>query len=502
MKKDNTIIPRPPVVVVMGHIDHGKSTLLDYIRKTNIVEGEAGGITQHISAYVVVHKDEKGEDKKITFLDTPGHEAFSHMRERGAIAADVAILVVSAEDSVKAQTIEAWKTIAESDIPFVVAINKADKPNANPEKVKLDLAEKGIYLEGYGGDVPFALVSAKTGAGISELLDTILLVAELKELTGNESLPASGVVIESHLDQKRGISATLIVKEGMLHMGDTVVIDDASAPVRIFEDFKGASIKEAGISTPVRITGFTKLPTSGSTFVSFGSKKEAENQMEENKTTSQKKSPKGDALCSTEDLKVIPIIIKSDVAGVGEAVQKEIKKLESDCVKFKILANDVGLINENDIKLAQSDKETVILGFNTKLDTRARDANERAMVVIQIFDVIYKMSDFVQALMEERKPRKNVDEVTGRVKIIKCFSATKERQVVGGKVTEGKVVTDATVRILRRDFEIGRGKIVGIEHGKVKAREVLAEAECGILIESKSEIAAGDVLESFITTFK
>ncbi len=502
MKEKTNIIPRPPVVVVMGHIDHGKSTLLDYIRKTNIVDGEAGGITQHISAYVVDHKSDTGEDKKITFLDTPGHEAFSHMRERGAVAADIAILVVSAEDSVKAQTIEAWNTIVEGNVPFVVAINKIDKPNANPEKVKLDLAEKGIYLEGYGGDIPFALVSAKSGAGIGELLDVILLVAEMKELTGDISLPASGVVIESHLDQKRGISATLIVKNGTLRSGDTVVIDDSSAPVRIFEDFRGKTIKEAGISTPVRITGFTKLPTSGGTFVSFSSKKDAEKTILENKEHSQSKVTKNESLCSTEDLKVIPVIIKADVAGVGEAVLKEIKKLENDCVKFKILANDVGLINENDIKLAQSDKEAVILGFNTKLDTRARDANERAGVTIQIFDVIYKMSDFVKELMEERKPRKNIEEVTGRVKIIKFFSATKERQVVGGKVTEGKIVSDGTVRILRRDFEIGRGKIIGIEHGKVKAREVLAESECGILIESKSEIAAGDVLESFITTYK
>lgn len=502
MKEKNNIISRPPVVVVMGHIDHGKSTLLDYIRKTNIVDTEAGGITQHISAYVVNHKDEKGVEKTITFLDTPGHEAFSHMRERGAVAADIAILVVSAEDSVKAQTVEAWNTINESGVPYVVAINKIDKPNANPEKVKLDLAEKGIYLEGYGGDVPFALVSSKTGTGINDLLDIILLVAEMKELSGDASLPASGVVIESNLDQKRGISATLIIKNGTLKMGETVVVDDSMAPVRIFEDFRGKPIKEAPISSPIRITGFTKLPNSGQTFVSFKTKKEAEEAIGNNKLNSKKQTGSQEHLSSTEDLKVIPIIIKADVAGVGEAVLKEIKKIENDFVKFKILANDVGLINENDIKLAQSDKETVILGFNTKLDTRARDANERAGVNIQIFDIIYKMSDYVKELIEERKPRKNVEESTGRVKILKCFSATKEKQVVGGKVLEGKITVDGTVRILRRDFEIGRGKIVGLEQGKMKSKEVEADTECGILVESKSEIAAGDILESFVITYK
>ena len=372
MKEKNNIISRPPVVVVMGHIDHGKSTLLDYIRKTNIVDTEAGGITQHISAYVVNHKDEKGVEKTITFLDTPGHEAFSHMRERGAVAADIAILVVSAEDSVKAQTIEAWNTITESKVPYVVAINKIDKPNANPEKVKLDLAEKGIYLEGYGGDVPFALVSSKTGAGINDLLDIILLVADMNELSGDASLEASGVVIESNLDQKRGISATLIVKNGTLKSGEFVVVDDSMAPVRIFEDFRGKPIKEAPISSPVRITGFTKLPNSGQTFVSFKTKKEAEEAIENNKLNNKKQAGSQEALCSTEDLKVIPIIIKADVAGVGEAVLKEIKKIENDCVKFKILANDVGLINENDIKLAQSDKETVILGRTAHLIMVAR----------------------------------------------------------------------------------------------------------------------------------
>ena len=275
---------RPPVVAIMGHVDHGKSTLLDYIRDTNIVDGEAGGITQHISAYEIIHKNESGEEKKISFLDTPGHEAFTSMRERGAAVADIAILIVSAEDSVKKQTLESLETIRKSGTPFFVAINKIDKPNANPEKVKTDLIEHEVYLEGYGGDIPFVEISAKTGTNIDELLSTILLLSELAELKGNPEALASGFVIESDMDQKRGISSTLIIKDGTLKSGMFIVVGNMLSTTRIFEDFKGETIKEATFSSPIKITGFTspiklfsgaltKVPKAGEAFYSFEKKK-------------------------------------------------------------------------------------------------------------------------------------------------------------------------------------------------------------------------------------
>lgn len=494
-----TSIERPPVVVVMGHIDHGKSTLLDFIRKSNSTAGEAGGITQHLSAYEVIQKHE-GKDKKITFLDTPGHEAFTKMRERGAIAADIAILVVSAEDSVKAQTIEAWQTISESKLSLIVAINKIDKPGANIDKVKIDLAEKGIYLEGYGGDVPVVPISAKTGDGIPELLDTILLVAEVKELRADPTLPGVGVIIESHLDRKRGISSTLIIKNGTVTRGSFIVADKASAPVRIFEDYTGKSIDSATVSSPIAIAGFSELPPAGSVFATFATKKEADACVQDFCANNQKIVP--DAYSVPVGTVTIPIIIKTDVQGASEAVVKELKKLELEEVKFKILDSTVGSIGENDIRLASSDPTTIILGFNTKLDPRARDLNEKTGVTIKLFDVIYHMNDFLKEEAEKRKPRKEVLSVTGRLKIIKCFSKTKEKQVVGGKVTEGKIVDGGTVRILRRDFEIGKGNIVGIEQGRAKVKEVIEGIECGILIESKVEISAGDILETFVTIYE
>jgi len=274
--QEKNIIERPPIIVVMGHIDHGKSTLLDYIRKTNVVEGESGGITQHISAYEVHHKDKNGSDHRITFLDTPGHEAFSAMRARGAVLADIAILIVSAEDGIKAQTMEAYNEIKNSKTPFIVAINKIDKPNANPEKVKNELLEKEIYLEGYGGDIPYVEISAKTGQGIPEILDMMLLIAELEELKADTSVNGQGIVIESNVDPKKGISATLVITDGTLKKGMCISAGESISPVRLIENFLGESVPEATFSSPVRITGFNSVPKVGSKFVACASKKEAE----------------------------------------------------------------------------------------------------------------------------------------------------------------------------------------------------------------------------------
>ena len=491
---------RPPVVVVMGHVDHGKSTLLDYIRKSNIVDGEAGGITQHISAYEVATKDEKGENRLITFLDTPGHEAFSKMRNRGAQAADIAILVVSAEDSVKAQTLEAYNTIIENKVPYIVAINKIDKPNANIDKTKMDLSEKGIYLEGMGGDIPFVLISAKKGDGIAELLDMIILVSDLQGFVGNPNQNASGIIIEANREPKRGISATCVIKDGTLTAGMFVATGEAIVTTRILENFLGKPIKEATFSSPIKLVGFESMPEVGNVFVSFKTKKEAENYIANTKEE-RLNNKKSEEQTNTTG-KIIPIIIKTDVSGTIEAIEKEIKKLNTSEISFKIIGSGVGAINESDLKMGNVNKESVIVGFNTKLDNGARDLNETLKVKVEIFNIIYKLTDWLKELVEERRPRLETVEVIGSIKILKTFGATKDKQVVGGKVVTGRIALGSNVRIMRRDFEIGKGKIVEVQTNKIKAKEVMEGSDCGIQVESKTDIATGDVLEAFIISIK
>lgn len=503
MDKKNTqtnSVSRPPVVVVMGHVDHGKSTLLDFIRKSNIVEGESGGITQHISAYEVSHKDEAGKQRQITFLDTPGHEAFSKMRARGAMTADIAILVVSAEDGIKAQTLEAYNTIIESKIPYIVAINKIDKPNANVEKTKMDLVEKGIYLEGLGGDIPYVPISSKAGTGINELLDMILLVSDLHSFTGNSESNASGVIIEANREPKRGISATCIIKNGTLLPSMFVVAGQSIVTTRIIENFLGKSVKEATFSSPIRLVGFDTMPEVGSIFESFKTKKEAEGYIQMVKEENESKEVLSPEIKTSG--KIIPLVIKTDVSGTIEALEKEIEKLNSEEISFKIISKGVGAINESDLKMARDDKEAIILGFNTKVDNGARDINEQLKVTVETFDIIYKLTDWLKEIIENRRPRQETMEVTGTLKILRTFSATKDKQVVGGKVMTGRITDGGIVRIIRRDFEIGRGKIVGLQLGKIKVKEVLEATDCGVLVESKIDIASGDMLEAFITVIK
>jgi translation initiation factor IF-2 len=482
----------------MGHIDHGKSTLLDYIRKSNVVAGEAGGITQHIAAYEVEHKDEHGELKKITFLDTPGHEAFSKMRARGAETADIAILVVSAEDSVKAQTIEAWETIQAAKLPAIVAINKIDKPNANIEKTKIDLAEKGVYLEGYGGDIPFAPISAKAGTGVDDLLSLILLVAEMHEFTGDTSAPAEGFIIESKLDPKRGISATLIIKNGTLHKGDYIVAEHAMVGTRILENFLGKPVQEATFSSPIQVVGFDQEPTVGSIFVSCSTKKEAETSCRAAISAARSQAMAAQEI-HDENTAIIPLVIKTDVAGSGEAIVSEIKKLELPTLKWKVISLGVGAISEADMKLAVADPSTIIIAFNVGQDARARDIAEKSTIAIHTFDIIYKLSDFLKEEAEKRRPRVTTVESTGFAKVLKIFAVTRGRYVAGGKVQSGTLTQGAEVRIRRGDEELGRGKFVELQHNKEKVKNVEAGKEFGFALESGVEIAPGDTLEIFTT---
>jgi translation initiation factor IF-2 len=512
MVKKNTekavsqLISRAPVVVIMGHIDHGKSTLLDYIRKANIVAGEAGGITQHLGAYEVAHTaTETGKLGSITFLDTPGHEAFCSIRERGARVADIAVLVVSAEDGVKPQTLEALKCILSEKIPYIVAINKIDKPGANIEVTKASLAENEVYVEGFGGDIPVVPISALKGDGIPELLDMIMLVSDLQDLKADRSVPAEGAIIESYRDSKKGISATLLIKNGTLESGMYVVAEDAISPVRILEDYQGKSLKKASFSSPVKVIGFNKIPTVGAPFVTCMSKREAEEMAQTfrmSSTSSQSAKSTTSRAVADESTVTIPIIIKADVIGSLEGIKHELAKIKNDKVKLKIVTESIGDINENDIKVTQGDPSIIILAFNSKPDAKAQSIIERTNVQIQSFNVIYNLIEFVKNTVLSKVPKEYIDQASGTAKILAVFSKNKDKQILGGKVQEGSLSVGSEVKILRRDAEIGRGKIKELQKQKIKADEVTEGFEFGCMIESKTEIAQGDKIQGFITVEK
>lgn len=480
----------------MGHIDHGKSTLLDYIRKTNVTATEAGGITQHLSAYEI-SIPYQGAERHITFLDTPGHAAFTGMRERGASAADIAILVVSAEDGVKAQTVEALKTIRAANIPFIVAINKIDRPGANIDRAKQMLAEHEVLVEGYGGSVPWTAISALNGTGVDELLENILLVADMEEFTSDPSALAEGLVIESRLDPKRGITATLIIKNGTLKKGQFVVAGTAITTTRMMESFLGKAIDTAGPGMPVQLVGFDALPEVGVPVKVFDKKRDAEDFIEAASTGNDYSVTASGAAGD----KTIPIIIKTDVFGTAEAVEREIKKMNVEGLHIKIIGRGIGAISENDIRLAQSDKETIILGFNVDMDARARIANETVGATVQTFTIIYKLTEWLEVELEKRRPRIETREVIGTAKVLKTFSQTKDRQVLGCRIESGSLADGAQVTIIRRDFPITTGRIVELQQAKQKVKEV-HDGECGMMVECKNDIAPGDTLEAFIFVTK
>lgn len=485
---------RPPVVVVMGHIDHGKSTLLDHIRKTNVTEKEKGGITQHMSAYEV--EATVGEkNKKITFLDTPGHEAFQAIRSRGAKIADIAILVVAADDGVKPQTMEALKCIKEASLPYIVAINKIDKEGADIEKTKANLTENGIYLEGYGGDVPQAAISAKTGKNIEDLLELIGLIAELEDFKGDTEKMAEGGVLESNLDSKKGIVATLVIKDGMMEKGMFVASSGSLAPIRMMEDFLGKQIDKAEFSSPVRIIGWNELPKVGSVFKTFKTKKEAEQYAKESQINNVVSN--GDTSSDSGEKIVVPIIIKADTAGSSEALIHEIKKLEGEQIHFKILHSGIGVISENDVKTAMINEKAVVVGFNVKADNPALNLAEREKVTIKTFDIIYKVTEWLKTDLKDLLPKVEVEEITGKASIIKIFSKNKDQQVIGGKVSEGLIRKGETFRITRRGSVIGTGRVRGLQHRKAETDEVKEGLEFGSLVESRMDVSAGDILEFF-----
>lgn len=494
MQQTNNKTERAPVVTIMGHIDHGKSTLLSYIRKSVSPLNEAGGITQHISAYEVEHESGDGIKKKITFIDTPGHEAFGGIRKRGAKVADIAILVVSAEDGVKPQTLDALKSILQSKTPYIVAINKIDKPEANIERTKQSLAENEIYIEGYGGNIPFVPISAKTGEGVVELLDMILLLAELEELTGDPSVLAEGMIIESNRDEKKGISATCVIKNGSLEKGMFIASGKASSPVRMMENYLGKSIDKASFSSPVKIIGWDELPLVGNSFQVFKNRDEVKKYVLE-ETEKNKSQNNGYTESGFENN--IPIIIKADTGNSLEALVGEIAKIYNENTGIKIISSGIGTVTENDIRLANGTEKAIVIGFNTAIDPPAKSLAERNEIEVKTFDIIYKMNEWLKELLKLKTPKVMVEESTGIAKVMKVFSKVKDRQILGARADKGIIKLGSQVKILRRDEKIGEGKINELQQQKSSTSEVKEGGEFGAMVVCPIEIMPGDRIECF-----
>ncbi len=501
---------RSPIVSIMGHVDHGKSTLLDYIRNTNIADREVGGITQKMSAYEVEHNGQK-----ITFLDTPGHEAFTTMRARGANAADIAILVVSAEDGVKPQTLDALKAITDAKTPFFIGASKIDKPNADIEKTKQSLAENSVYVEGYGGDISIIPFSGKTGKGVDDLLDMILLMADVADIKASYDVPAECLVIEASRDKVRGIQATVIVKNGTLKVGAYIVSGGEISPVRIIENFEGKQVKEALPGQPVRIMGWTAEPRVGDMCIMAEDKVQAELIAVEQKEMlalskeieeGDKPAPSGiqrlpqniRVLYGLEksDIWTLPIVLKADSVGTLDALRQEIAKISLDRINIRVIRAETGDINENDIKLAQGSTDSVVVGYNTKVDAGAKRLAETTKTTIETFDIIYKLIEWVTEEAKSKAPRIQVEESHATLKVLKVFSANKHKQVLGGRVETGTLSLGNTVKILRRDNEIGRGEVIELQQMRIATKSVEEGAECGLMVESKIDIVAGDVLSA------
>ncbi|MDO8590274.1 MAG: GTP-binding protein [bacterium] len=496
-KKDKD--SRPPVVAILGHIDHGKSTLIDYIRKTNVTGSEAGGITQHTSAYEVTHTSKDGRSRRITFLDTPGHEAFSSIRTRCANVADIAALIVSAEDGVKPQTLEVFKHIKECALPYMVVITKIDKPSANVLRTKQNLAENEIYVEGYGGDTPVVELSATTGQGVDEFLDMIGLMTELEEKTADRDALGSGVIIESRCDAKRGITAVGIIKDGTVRPGLFAATLGTIAPIRFLLDAEENAVDELSFSSPVQIVGWDKMPTIGEEFKTFLKKEDALAYAEKRKSESveSKSEPK-----VMEGMSILPLIIKADTAGSLEVIKSELGKLTRERITPKVVLSSVGSVNENDVKSALATAGAVIIGFNAKVDSQAMALAERSGITILGFNIIYELTDKVKELLTEKEPRIEVEEIMGTVKVLKLFGITKGKQVIGGRVLSGQLKRGAIVKIIRREAEIGTGRVKELQQSKITTDTVSEGTEFGAMIESKIEVAPGDVLNAVVMVTK
>jgi translation initiation factor IF-2 len=486
--------PRPPVVTVLGHVDHGKTTLLDTIRHTNVAAGEFGGITQHIGAYQV----ERG-GRRITFIDTPGHEAFTALRARGAQVTDIAVLVVAADDGVMPQTVEAINHAKAAQVPIVVAINKVDLPQANPERVKQQLAELGLVPEEWGGDVVMVPVSARTGQGIEDLLEMLLLVAELHDLRADPHKPARGTVLEARLDRGRGPVATVLVQEGTLRVGDAVVVGEVHGKVRAMTDDRGQRLTEAGPSTPVEVVGLSDVPTAGDLLEVVPDERRAkaiaEERRERRRAAELTQARKG-SLEELVEVRELRLVVKADVHGSLEAITGALQRLQTEEVKVNVLHAAVGAVTESDVMLAAASR-AVVLGFNVRPDPAARKLAEQEGVDVRLYRIIYEALDDVQALLKGLAAPKLTEVVLGRAEVRRIFHISRVGTVAGCYVVEGRIPRSAQVRLVRDGAVVYDGRLASLRRFKDDVREVAAGFECGMALENFQDIKEGDVIEAY-----
>jgi translation initiation factor IF-2 len=499
--KPEELVPRAPVVVVMGHVDHGKTSLLDYIRRANVASGEAGGITQHIGAYRV-----EINGSPITFLDTPGHEAFTSMRARGAMVTDIAILVVAADDGIMPQTVESINHAKAAGIPIVVAINKMDTVGANPDRIKQQLTEYDLVSEEWGGDTIVCPISAKTGMGIDNLLENLVLLAEVQELKANPNRAAKGTVIEARLDRGRGPIMTVLVQNGTLHQGDIIIAGTAVGRVRVMTNDKGERVESAGPSIPVEITGMSEVPLAGDVFNAVDDERMARELVEERKQNKKNETLGVAKKVSLEDLfaqidageiKDLNIIVKADVQGSAEAVKASLEKLSNDEVRVKVIHSGVGAINESDVMLAAT-SGAIVVGFNVRPDNAARENATRANVDIRLYRVIYDCIGEIEAAMKGMLAPKYKEVIIGHAEVRQVYKVSKIGTVCGCYVTDGKIVRNCDVRVNRDNIVIHEGHLASLRRFKDDVKEVASGYECGMQVEKFNDIKEGDVIECFV----
>jgi len=494
---EENMVVIPPVVTIMGHVDHGKTSLLDTIRKTKVAAGEAGGITQHIGAYQV-----EVNGKKITFVDTPGHEAFTAMRARGAQVTHIAIIVVAADDGVMPQTREAIDHARAANVPIIIALNKIDKANANPDRVKQQLADIGVVIEEYGGDVVCVPVSARKGTGIDDLLEMILLVAEVQDIKANPNRPATGVIIEAKLEKNTGPMATVLIQQGTLKMGDNIVVGALSGKVRAMFNDRGKRIQKAPPSTPVSILGLPEVPQAGDRLEVVPDERTAKQMAA--KVAEQRRNETGplgqvslDTLYMQEGkVKELNIVLKCDVQGSAEAIKNALTKVGEENIKVRLIHEGIGNISETDVHLAAA-SGAVIIGFNVKADGAALRQAQKERVQIRYYDVIYKLMDDIQAALTGMLEPTYREVIEGHAEVMQTFKAGKNTIIAGCRVTDGKITRSSSARVLRKNTKVFDGKIASLRRGKDDVREVASGYECGIVLEDFSEIEVGDIIESF-----
>lgn len=496
---ENELVSRPPVVTIMGHVDHGKTTLLDTIRKTDVALGEAGGITQAIGAYQI---DYNGN--KITFIDTPGHAAFTEMRARGASVTDIVIIIVAADDGVMPQTKEAIDHAKAAKVPIIVAVNKMDKPGANPDKVMTEMAEAGIMPEEWGGDVMFVNISAKTGMGINDLLERILLISEVQELKANPNRYASGTVLESKFDKKSGITTSLLIQNGTLRLGDAIVVGNYAGKVRTLKNDKNESLVEAKPSEPVTITGLTESPSAGDKFMVFENDKKAKTIANERKLKAQSANTKVSQAVSLDDLfnkieagaKEINIILKADVRGSEEAVKNSLMKLDVEGIRINVIRSGIGSVSESDIVLAAA-SDAIIIGFNIRPDNKIMDYAKERNVDIRLYNIIYKLVEEIEQAMRGKLEPIYEEKVLGQAEVRKLFKFSKVGTIAGSMVINGIIKRDSKARVIRDGIIVYDGAINTIAREKEQVKEVKSGIECGITIENFNDIKEKDIIEAY-----